>query len=156
MQILKAFSKRVIFNLFKTKSSILIAIMCVVAVGCSKDEGANSSDLTILIGVWEMDATSIWDDGLYLFIFNKNRTYVDSAIVYGNYEWSGKYVSKGNYLIYDNKIEFHQTYYKKNNEPIESIGRYDTLRFRIGKDSKGEYLDLIDLYAYGYNRYYKK
>ena len=32
MQILKAFSKRVMFNLFKTKNSIPIAIMCVVAL----------------------------------------------------------------------------------------------------------------------------
>jgi len=149
MQILKAFSERVMFNLFKTKSSILIAIMCVVAVGCSDDIEDPKQKF---IGTWEYSLgpyTRTWT-------LNKNETFIIEQDLSGEGKYSFRYggtYSIDNYidnykLIFNYKwSQQHNGYVEYNDgEPSEHIIKY-------GKDNKGEYIyefhsEIDDLFMY--------
>ena len=136
MQSLKAFSERVMFNLFKTKTSILIAIMCVVVVL----SGCGNSEKVCVIGKWKSTEMTINDSAVFTYIFTPESTYSRKCLL----DMGRRiYIDSGKYEIHYDKNFYKYAIHLK---PYEPPSRKKGLHFVYDKNKKCEYL--TEIYSY--------
>ena len=150
--------RKLAVNLNLSKTAILIAIMCVVALNSCGDNDPCSCDIEYidyqkeLIGTWEHYEEDDYRYEIETFKFNNDGSFIYTYNTTYNWGAESNLTVKGRYEVYSKGvIAMHFTSMEYNNDFAE-VDFFEVSTYAITSDNKGSFL----IFNEDANRYYKK